>query len=85
MDDDQVFDFQTRICPTCHDDHSSETACDINDLFQMSEIRKELDALEKQIHDKDLDIEMYIGKIAMIEKLAKEPMKSWQIMKGKIR
>lgn len=31
--------FQTRICPTCHDDHSSERACDINDLLQIKEIR----------------------------------------------
>ena len=32
--------FQTRICPTCHDDHSSTSACDINDLLQIKEIRK---------------------------------------------
>lgn len=32
--------FQTRICPTCHDDHSSERACDINDLLQIKEVRE---------------------------------------------
>jgi len=42
--------FQTRICPTCFDDHSAEKPCNLDDLFieALKGLRDHMEKLQKQ-------------------------------------